>query len=269
MGWRKHLLPLAVLLVLALIVLLPIAVLALYSVSRQWNGDALLPTRYTGEWYRYLFRYQRGLDALLLSVRVALFTTALTLLIGVPAAYALARYRVVGRALIDALFLAKTAVPVVLVGVGTAALFLRWGLHDTLRGIVLAHLVGALPLQIWTAAAAFERLDLRQEEAARDLGAGFIRRLWEVSLPGARGGIVAGAILAFLFSMDEFTVTFLISGVRYATLPLRLYSILNQGYIEPAAASAIVLLTPSLLYLLLAVHFLHRADAKSGIGGIG
>lgn len=240
---------------LAVAVLAPVISLVLTSLSGQWLGGAPLPSRYTLRWYGYLFRYENGLAALGQSLLFALAAAGLTTLAGVPAAYALARYRFPGRDAIEALFLSKGATPVILIAVGTAALFYRWGLADTFLGVALAHSVGALPLVLRGATAAFEQLDPAQEQAARDLGAGWLRRAATIVLPQAAPGIAGAAALAFLFSMDEFTVTFLISGVRYSTLPLRLYSALSQGYIEPAAAAAVLLLIPSLLYLLALLRF--------------
>jgi ABC-type spermidine/putrescine transport system permease subunit II len=244
-GWWRRLVIAGTL----LLVLGPILCLFLTSFSGQWLGGSPLPTAYTLRWYDYLFRYENGLAALRQSTWIALATTLLTLVAAVPASYALARYRFWGRDSIEQLLLAKTATPIIVIAVGTATLFYRWQINDTFVGIVLAHSVGALPLAVRSITAAFERSDRAQEEAARDLGAGPLRRFFDIVLPSALGGIMGGAALAFLFSMDEFTVTFLISGVQYTTLPLRLYSALNQGYIEPAAAAAVILLVPSLLFL--------------------
>lgn len=240
---------------LALIVLGPVVCLILYSFSDQWIGGTPFPSSFTLRWYDYIFRYESGLSALGQSTAIAFATAALTTLIAVPAAFALARYQFWGREFLESIFLAKSATPIIVIGVGTAALFYRWHWTDTFQGIVLAHSVGALPLIVRSATAAFERADRSQEEAARDLGAGSFRCFWQIILPVAMTGIMGGAVLSFLFSMDEFTVTFLISGVKFATLPLRLYSSLNQGYIEPAAATAVILLVPSLLYMGLLIKF--------------
>ncbi len=255
----------AALLVIALMigVLGPIAGLALNSVSDQWLGGTPLPARYTMRWYAYVFRYEDAWGALVQSTLFALGTALVTTLVGVPAAYALVRYRFHGREAVEALFLAKNATPVILVGVGTASLFYRWGLADTFPGVLLAHCVGALPLLLRNAIAAFEQLDRAQEDAARDMGAGPWHRFRTIVLPQITPGVAGGAALAFLFSIDEFTVTFLISGVRYTTLPLRLYSVLSQGYIEAASAAAMLLLLPSLLYLIVLVRFFSSAVLSS------
>jgi ABC-type spermidine/putrescine transport system permease subunit II len=244
------------LVLMGIFVFAPLLCLILYSVSEQWLGGTPLPSRFTLSWYDYLFRYENGLGALGQSLLIALTTTLLVIIVAIPAAYALARYRFWGRGFLESLFLAKTATPVIVIGVGTATLFYAWRLTDTFWGIVLAHSVGALPLAVRSATASFERIDRSQEEAARDLGARTLRRFISIVLPAATGGIIGGSVLAFLYSMDEFTVTFLISGVNYSTLPLRLYSALNQGYIEPAAAAAVILLIPSLLYLVLLIKLI-------------
>jgi putative spermidine/putrescine transport system permease protein len=253
----------------AAFVLLPITILALYSVSAQWNYPDLAPTSYSMEWYEYFFHYEGGLAALILSVEIACASTALALLLGVPAGYVLARHRFKGQTVLEMLFLAKNAVPVIVLGVGTASLFIALGLYDTFVGILLAHAVGGLPLMIWTCTAAFQGIGNEYEEAARDVGAGFIRVFFEILLPMAKPGIIAGTILVFLFSMDEFTITLLISGAQYTTLPLRLYSTLQQGYIEPASASAVVLLMPSLIFLVLVGRFLRLSEVGPSLHPAG
>lgn len=264
-GWARGLVVTAV----GAFVFVPMSLLSLYSISSQWNAPHLLPTAYTVKWYDYLFHYEGGLSGVIQSTLVAVATTILTLLVGLPAAYALARHQFWGRRVLEMALLAKTAIPVILVGVGTASLFYAWGLYDTFIGLVAAHSVGALPLQVWTATAAFQRVDVAEEEAARDLGAGFLRRFVEIVLPSALPGIIASAILVFLFSMDEFTVTFFVSGVAYTTMPLRLYSALNSGYIEPAAASAVILLFPSVLYLGIVLRYFGTSELRGGLGNLG
>jgi ABC-type spermidine/putrescine transport system permease subunit II len=269
LSWTNRLLNLALICAVGSFVLVPLVILVLYSFSRQWNYPALVPTRLTLDWYAYVFEYERALEALWLSVRLAVVTTLAALMVGVPAGYVLARQRFRGRAMLELLFLAKTAVPVIVVGVGTAAMFIRLQLYDTFHGLVLAHLVGALPYMIWTSAAAFEGVAHELEQAAHDLGAGWWRTFAEIALPLALPGILAGSILVFLFSMDEFTITFLVSGIRYNTLPLSLYSTLQQGFIEPASATAVLLLIPSLLYLVIVVRFLRLSDLSAGFGRSG
>lgn len=246
--------------ILGFAVVVPVLVLSLYAFSGQWNYPAVLPQSYTLRWFGHVIRYEDALGALGFSVVLATLTTITTAMIGIPAGYALARFRFRGRTAIEMMFLSKTAVPVIVIAIGLATLYFRTGLHDTLIGLLLAHTMGALPYMLWTASAAFEGIDRDLERAARDLGAGFWRTFIEIPLLMALPGLSAGAILVFLFSMDEFTITFLISGVNYTTMPVRLYSTLQQGFLEPASAAALMLLAPSLVYLIICVRFLRPAD---------
>ena len=246
-----RLVPVLALIGMTLFVLGPVLCLVLYSFSDQWIGGSPLPSRLTLRWYDYFFRYENGLPAIGQSTVIAVATATLTTLLAIPAAYALARRTFRGRAAVEAFFLAKTATPIIVLAIGIAALFYRWQINDTFIGIVLAHTMLALPLAIRSITAAFERFDQAQEDAAQDLGATPWYRFQTIVLPLTLGGIASSAALSFLVSMDEFTITFLISGVRYTTLPLRLYSALDQGYIEPAAAAAVLLLIPATIYLVL------------------
>jgi putative spermidine/putrescine transport system permease protein len=254
---------------LAVVVATPALVLLLYSVSGGWQSGAVFPAELTLEWYAYIVRYENALPALTLSLRIAAVTAFVALLVGAPAGYALARLPVPGRQVIELMFLAKTATPVIVVGVGTAVVFLRAGLTDTFAGIVAAHLVGALPLMIWSAASAFRAIDPALEEAAHDAGAGAFRTFLLVTLPLARPGLTAGALLAFIYSLDEFAITFLISGVEYTTLPLRLYSTLQQGYIEPAAAASVLLVAPSVVLIALVLRIVRLTDLGAAQGHAG
>lgn len=252
---------------LGFFVLIPVTILLLYSFTGQWNYPDLVPSRLTREWYSYLFKYTGGLSAIIQSTELAVSTTLATIVLGVPAGYVLARYRFRGRTLLKMLFLTKLAVPVIVVAVGTASLYIRFNLYDTFHGLLMAHVVGALPYMVWTCSATFEGIEPSLEEAAQDMGAGFWRTFFEILLPTALPGVLSGSILVFLYSMQEFPVTLLISGVKYTTMPLRLFENLHQGFIEPGSATAVILLIPSVIYLVIAVKFLRLNDLSSGLGG--
>lgn len=251
---------------LALFVLFPIMILFLYSISGRWNYPNLLPSSYTLGWYVYLFKYEGGLSSLLLSLEVALLSTLLSVTVGVPVSYLLARRGIKGRSALEAIFLMRLVIPVIVIAVGTATIFMRLGLYDTFLGLILAHAANGLPYVIWTAEAAFESVDPVLEEAGRSVGASPLTTFLRITLPLALPGIIAGSIFMFLYSLDEFTVTLLISGVKYITLPLRLYSVLEFGYIEPAAATAILLLIPSIIYLVIVLKFMRPEVMQAGFG---
>ena len=253
---------------MGLFVGMPMLVLFLYSVSGRWNYPDLLPTEYTLEWYDYLFRYEGGLSSLALSLEVALLSTVIAVLLGAPLGYVLSRGKVRGRGVLETLFLTRLVIPVIVIAVGIATIFMKLNLYDTFVGIVIAHVANGLPYVVWTAEAAFHAVDPDLEHAARSLGASPVTTFFRITLPLAAPGIVAGSIFMFLYSLDEFTVTLLISGVRYKTLPIRLYSVLEYGYIEPAAATAVLLLLPSIVYLAVVLKFMRPEVMQASFGKV-
>ena len=256
------------LLAMALFILFPIIVLFLYSISGQWNYPSLLPSSYTLGWYVYLFKYEGGLSSLTLSLEVAILSTLLAVIVSIPVGYLFSRKRVRGKGALEGIFLMRLVIPVIVIAVGIATIFMRLGLYDTFIGIIIAHTANGLPYVIWTSEAAFESVDPTLEEAGRSVGASPVTTFLRITLPLALPGIIAGSIFMFLYSLDEFTVTLLISGVKYITLPLRLYSVLEYGYIEPAAATAILLLLPSIAYLFIVLKFMRPEVMQAGFGKI-
>jgi putative spermidine/putrescine transport system permease protein len=250
--------------VTAALMLAPLACLLLYSLAESFAPTQPLPDRWGLRWYARLAADGRAVDALGVSLVLALAATALALAVGVPAAWALARHR--GRAAggAEALVLLRGAVPVIVVALGTAAVLFRVGGIDRWWSLVAAHAAGALPFVVWTCRPAFAGLDPDLLVAARDLGAGPLRR-FGVAVGAVRPAVVAGALLAFVFSVDEFAVTFLISGIEIVTLPVLLYDALQRSSVQAAAAVAVLLLVPTAVAAAVAAALVGRLDA--GLAG--
>jgi molybdate transport system permease protein len=190
-----------------------------------------------------------GLVALGLSLRVALGATLVVLPLGVALGWLLARRQVPGKALIETL----TALPLVLPPTAVGYLLLRLLARDgplgertlgvdldllfTWRGAVLASAVMALPLVVRTARVAFEEVDARLEGMARTLGLGRLRTFAAVTLPLARRGLAAAAVLGFSRALGEFGATIIVAGNipgRTQTLALAIFSDLQLGRDEEA-----------------------------------
>jgi putative spermidine/putrescine transport system permease protein len=123
-------------------------------------------------------------------------------------------------------------------------------------GVVLIHLVGALVFAVWTMTAVFRSIPGHLEEAAMNLGASVTRTFATVSLPLAVPGIVASALLVFLYSLDEFTGTLLVGAPFITTLPVYMYTA-SIGYeLQIASVTALVLMVPGAVLLLLLERFL-------------
>ena len=133
-------------------------------------------------------------------------------------------------------------------------------------GVVLVHSLHGLVLSVWIAAAAFAALDRSLEEAARNIGAGPLRTFLTVSLPLAAPGIMAAAVFVFLESLDEFTGTYFVGVPDVITLPLLMFNASMGGNYQIAAITALILLVPSIVFMLVIERFL-KADVVGRIGG--
>ncbi len=139
------------------------------------------------------------------------------------------------------------------------------GLTGTIPGVVLVHAGHALVFSVWITSAAFPAIDRELELAARNLGASVLRTFLTVTLPLAAPGIFASAIFVFLESLDEFTGTFFVGVPSVSTLPLLLYSAGMGGNYQIASITALILLVPSILFMLFVERFL-KADVLGKIG---
>ena len=208
------------------------------------------------------------IEALLLSLRVSLWSVALSLPAGIAVAWLLARVEFPGKTLLDALIHVPLVVPPVVVGYLLLVLLGRNGpvggwLYDTFgisvafswRGAVVAAAVMSFPLMVRAIRLSIEAVDPRLEEAARTLGAGRIDVFFTVTLPLTASGILAGTILAFARSLGEFgaTITF-VSAIpgETTTLPIALYGLIQTPGEEPAALRLVVI---AVLIALLAMFF--------------
>ena len=184
-------------------------------------------------------------DALLLSLRVAILATLLNAVVGVPLAWALARRRFPGRAVLDLLVTVPLILPPTVTGYYLIVLLGRrgwlggplyqmtgWSIAFTWYAAVVAATIMALPLLVRTAKAAFESVDRDLERAAYTLGRSEWRTALEVTLPLARNGILAGLVLAFARALGEFGATLMLAGNipgKTATVPLAIYTAVQTG----------------------------------------
>lgn len=209
------------------------------------------PTSFSLRWYEEFFTNPVWIGSLQASISIAVQTTILSVLIGTAAAFGIVRGRFPGKRLIEVFGLAPLIVPIVVFGLGSYALFLRWGLVGTPLGFVAAHTVLAVPYVIVTVSAALRVLNTDMERAAAVLGANPLQTFLRITLPAIRGGVVAGALFSFVTSFDEVVVSLFISNPRLRTLPVEMYSSVTRD-INPtiAAASTLILILSVVLILL-------------------
>ncbi len=219
--------------------LAPLVLVAVMSVS----GDPYLtfpPHSLSLRWYRALAQNGPMLEAARTSLGLGVLVTALALLAGVPAAFALAR-NAAARWVAGALS-APLLLPTLIVGLGLLLVLQPLGLVATWPGLALAHLVIVLPFVVRLMTTAFAGLPQAVAEAAATLGAGPWRSFALVTLPLVLPGLLASATLAFLVSFDETVISLFMVGPRLTTLPIALFRYTESRADPLVAALAVVLI---------------------------
>lgn len=251
---------------LAFFLIGPLANLVLWSVAERWYTPYKLPVSYGLRYWEIVFRPTGdAMSSLTTSIAIALLVVVVALAVSVPAGYALARLRLPWRTAIMIAFLLPQAFPSIAIYINVASIFYVFGLTGTITGVVLVHAAHALVYSVWITTAAFAAVDRDLELAARNIGATPWQTFATVTLPLATPGIMASAIFVFLESLDEFTGTFFVGVPQVMTLPLLLYNASMGGNYQIASITALILLVPSVAFMLVIERFL-RADVLAKVG---
>ena len=206
---------------------IPILLLVVYSfndsrLNLQWVG-------FTTKWYGLLFQNDVLIRAFQNSLIVAFATTALSVFIGTTAAWLLYRYKFPAQQALGLLIFIPMVMPEVLMGVSLLVLFVNIGLPLGYTTLIIAHTTFCFPFVLVGVQARLQGLDPALEEAALDLGATPLKAFRLVIVPYLMPAIVAGALMAFTLSFDEYIVTIFTSGADSQTLPLKVYGMVRVG----------------------------------------
>jgi spermidine/putrescine transport system permease protein len=244
----------------------PIVVLVVFSFNHARSG-----TKFTGfstRWYRDLIHNDAVQEAFKKTLQVGISATIIATLIGTLAAFALTRFRFRGRSGYSVLIFIPLVIPEIVMAISLLAFFVQLlGWQLSLRTVILAHITFCISFVIVVVKARLASFDDRLVEAAADLGATPLQTFIRVVLPLAAPGIVAGAMLAFTISLDDFVITFFTSGAGSTTLPVYIFGQLRFGVSPAINALSTFVLAFSLLVLALGGLFTARASRRAG-GGI-
>jgi putative spermidine/putrescine transport system permease protein len=198
-------------------------------------------------------------DSFFLSLWLALAVTLLSMLIAVPAAYALVRLKPAGTDWLLAFFTAPLLLPTIVLGLGLLMVFAPLGLLGSVRGLLFCHMVVTLPYALRVLVTALSTLSPAIEEAAATLGASPAVVLFRITLPMMTPGIVAASVLSFLVSFDEVVVSLFMTGPKVSTLPVTMFHHVEERA-DPMVAALSVLLVGLTLIVMLVV------DRTIGLG---
>lgn len=226
----------------------PILVLVFFSFNSTKSTQVW--TGFSTEWYWELINDQSVLEAFRLSMIVGVTATAIATVIGTLTALALTRHRFRGKTFADSAIYAATVMPEIVVGVSLLVFFVAAGIQLGIISIIIAHVAFTISFVTIVVRARLSGMDRSIEEAAQDLGANPIETFLRVTLPLILPGVMAGALLAFTLSLDDFVITFFVAGVGSSTLPLKIYSMIKFG-VSPVinALSTVVMVSTMVLIL--------------------
>jgi len=225
---KRGLFPRVVTAVVLLFFYLPILVLVVNSFNASrfgsgWQGFSLA-------WYGRLLHEPEIWRAARNTLVIAVAATFLSVVLGTAAAFSLHRF--MGsrlQRLHYTLVATPLVVPEILVGISLLMFFVAAGVGLGLFSIFLAHVTFCVSYVAMVVLARLQDFDFSVVEAARDLGAGWWQAAWKVLLPMILPGIVAGGLLAFTLSLDDFVITFFVAGPGSTTLPIQVYSMIRHG----------------------------------------
>ena len=226
---------------------LPLVVVVIYSfnnsvMNAQWVG-------FTLDWYRKLFANEEMLTAAGNSLLIGLLASFFSTVLGTMAGFAMYRYRL---RVLPLLVVAPIAIPEILMGVSLLIFFVTINLTLGLISIVLAHIAFCIGFVALVVNARLAGMDESLVEAARDLGASPLQAFRLVTLPLIMPGVIAGALMAFTLSIDDFVITFFTAGTDTMTLPIKIYTMVKVTVTPEVNAVSTLLMLLTLVLIVIA-----------------
>jgi len=253
--------------VLSVVIVFPLLVVATWSFADVWRYPSVIPQELGLKYWHMTLARADVWTSITMSLSLATVVTLISAAICLPAAYAFARLDFPFRNLLFFSFLAGHAFPKFGLLVAIAGIFLSLGLIGTFWGVVLIQLVGTLLFMIWIPVAAFQAVDRRMEEAARDVGASPLRVFWSITLPQAGPTIAAAVLLSFVGTFYETEGAWLIGAPQIRTMPVLMISFINnQPVIQYGAVLSVLLWIPSFVALLFARRVIGSGSFARGFG---
>jgi spermidine/putrescine transport system permease protein len=223
-------------------------ILILIALSFNANRTATIWTGFSIDWYGEAFDNPAVMQGLRNSLTVAVIATVLATTLATIAAVGMER-RFRGQNAANVVIGLPLVVPEIVTAVATLLFFAAVGIRLSLLTVIIAHTVFCIPFAYLPIRARIEGMDPALREAAMDLYADEIRTFRRVTLPLLWPGILSGAMLAFIISLDDFVITFFVAGAGASTLPIYIYGLIRIGVSPEVNAVSSVMLVISVLFV--------------------
>lgn len=250
----------------------PLVVAFLWSMvdpKAGWFAPDILPRGLSIVHWKSIAADRGLIESILVSLFISVAVTLLSGVLALPTAYALAKIPFRAKRAVELFILAPLIVPGLIVGIGIGYVFFRVDLAYTIPGVILAQTIGTLPFMIRVLSATLEAIPADLIHAARSLGASPLRVGWHILVPLAWPGFVAGGLLSFVASFEEFEKTFIVGAPLVETLTVKLWASLGGKVIifPNAAVVTFIVLAPTVVIFFLAERAMRNDGAlASGMG---
>jgi spermidine/putrescine transport system permease protein len=223
----------------------------LFVVGYSFNSNRVVTVweGFTLDWYVEVLGNDDIQRALFNSLRVAVVATFFSVLIALGLAIGLQRLARAGSTFAWALIGSPLIIPEIVFAIGTLALFVQVGVPLGLTGITLAHIAFCTPFALLPLRARLRSIDIAVYESAADLGANEWRIFRRITLPLLAPGVMAGALLAFIISLDDFIVSYFLSGPGATTLPVYIFGMIRNAITPGVNALSTLLLLASIFFV--------------------
>lgn len=241
----------------------PIVVLIIFSFNDSRRGGNIIWKGFTTKYYEKAFGNEELMLAFANSLTIAVVSTIISVILGALTAVVLWRFRFPLKPLYEGLVSLPIVIPEICMGVSLAMFFSSMGWMQTgdvawpfnLTNIIIAHITFSFPFAAMVIRTRLQSFNPEMEEAAKDLGASEFRVFMDILLPHMKPGLIAGALLAFTLSLDDFVITFFTSGPNTVTFPVKIYSMVRFSVTPEINAASTVLIIMTLVLTFIALRY--------------
>ena len=245
--------------IIILFLIFPIIVTIIVSFNK--SGFTLPPSGLTIQWYIKALAYKDFISGMQVSLVVAIVSSGIATILGTLSAYALTRYSFKGKDIINILIMAPLMVPVAILGIAIYMFMSKQGMFGGLYTLIIGHTILIMPFPARAILASLQNFPRSLEEAALNVGASPPRAFISITLPIIKTGVIAGMMMAFIISWNDFALSLFLASPGWYPLPIQVYSYIKFVFDPTVSALISTLIFFSFTFVIL-------IDRMVGIGTV-
>ncbi|CEO34981.1 ABC transporter permease [[Clostridium] sordellii] len=236
--------------IILLTLILPLGILFIWAITSSWVYPNLIPNEFSLRGFEYILN-EENIKVLLNSIFISIVVVIITLIISIPAAKAISLYEFKGKKFFELLILSPIIIPMISVAMGIQLVFIKFGIANTLTGVILINIIPCIPYGVRIIADVYKLIGDKYEIQASMLGAKKIDTLRYVTIPLILPGIIGASSMCFIISFSQYFLTLLIGGGSVITYPLLMFPYIQSGDRILASMYSIVFIIISLIVVML------------------